>query len=93
MRPDYPWLTNDANDILACYLKQTDVGLEFGSGRSTLWFAKHTHYITSVEHDRGWYERVAFQVAGCGVRNLDYRFVPCDPADVDGCDAASQNFS
>jgi len=34
--PGHPWLTRWANEMLASYLRSSDVGVEFGSGRSTL---------------------------------------------------------
>ena len=57
--PEYPWLTEQANSILSTLLKPTDVGLEFGSGRSTIWFAKRIKYLTSVEHNKLWYDKVS----------------------------------
>jgi predicted O-methyltransferase YrrM len=54
--PDLPWLTPDANQILSTYLKPSDVGVEFGSGQSTIWFAQRIAKLISVEHDREWYE-------------------------------------
>lgn len=56
--PDHPWLTEDAIKFLSSYLKKDDVGLEFGCGRSTLWFAKRISHLTSVETDSLWYGRV-----------------------------------
>lgn len=35
-----PWLTPEANNIPATLLRPIDPMMEFGSGRSTLWFAK-----------------------------------------------------
>jgi predicted O-methyltransferase YrrM len=44
--------------LLENLLKPTDQGLEWGSGRSTIWLAKHVAHLTSVEHDSAWFERV-----------------------------------
>ena len=38
VRPERPWLTAKATDLLEAFLKKNDVGVEFGSGRSTIWF-------------------------------------------------------
>lgn len=54
IQPDQSWLTRSANEILNSWLTKSDIGLEFGSGRSTLWFAKRMAYLTSVEHDPVW---------------------------------------
>jgi hypothetical protein len=76
--PDSPWLTEMANAILASYLRRADIGLEFGSGRSTLWFAKRVEHITSIEHDDGWYRKVVSLLSDSGQRNIDYRLIPRD---------------
>ena len=56
--PDHPWLTEEANSILSTLLKPTDTGLEWGSGRSTLWFSKKIKKLTSVENNELWYDKV-----------------------------------
>ncbi len=70
--PNLPWLTPVANQILATYLKKTDCGLEFGSGRSTLWLASRVQHLTSVEHQRAWYEKVAAQLKAANLTQVDY---------------------
>ncbi len=70
--PDHPWLTKTANGILAFYLKDSDVGFEFGSGRSTLWLARRICLLTSVEHDRVWYARIRKQLEREGISNVKY---------------------
>ena len=32
--------------------------LEFGSGRSGIWFSQRVQNLTSVEHDLDWYQSV-----------------------------------
>ena len=56
--PTHPWLTKDAIKILSSILKKDDVGVEFGSGRSTIWFAKQIKHLISIEHDVSWYKNV-----------------------------------
>ena len=34
-----PWITSSAVSILDSMLTSSDIGVEFGSGRSTLWIA------------------------------------------------------
>jgi hypothetical protein len=43
--PEQPWLTRNMIEILENWLKPTDVGLEFGSGRSTTWFARRVRHL------------------------------------------------
>jgi hypothetical protein len=56
--PDAPWLTRDATAILDSWLRRTDVGIEWGSGRSTRWIGKRIARLTSLEHNADWYARV-----------------------------------
>lgn len=70
--PDLPWLTPRANRFLETEIKSTDVGLEFGSGRSTLWFAGRVAHLTSVEHNPLWHERVSEWIKTSGITNVDY---------------------
>lgn len=55
---DAPMLVGTAVEVLKTYLLPTDVGAEFGSGRSTVFFAKRVKHLTSVESSIIWYERV-----------------------------------
>jgi predicted O-methyltransferase YrrM len=86
--PDRPWLTETANAILASYLRPADMGLEFGSGRSTLWFAQRVGHITSIEHDEGWYRKVVSLLSNSGHRNVDYRLIPRDAPEQRGDDSS-----
>ncbi len=74
--PDRPWITPAAHDILECYLRETDVGLEFGSGRSTVWFAKRVANLASVESDPAWYEGVASRLASERLTNVKQHLFP-----------------
>jgi hypothetical protein len=74
---DKPWFNQTANRLLPRLLRRTDQGLEWGSGQSTLWLAQRLGHLTSVEDDKGWYERVTGQLAVAKTTNVDYRL--CDP--------------
>lgn len=87
--PAYPWLTHKSNEILASYLKESDIGLEFGSGRSTLWFARHTKHLTSIEHDEGWYKKVKKMLNDNNLHNVNYHLIQMDKQDDEkACDVA-----
>jgi len=86
--PDHPWLTRAANQILASYLRESDVGLEFGSGRSTVWFAKRTQHLTTIEHDAIWYDRIGRLLSVSAVHNVDYHLLPKEVSDDRGDEAA-----
>lgn len=81
--PDLPWLTPTAVELLGDLLKKTDAGLEYGSGRSTAWFAAKTRHLTSVESSEEWFERVKCRLAQENLSNVDYRYVPADRAGTD----------
>jgi len=85
--PDYPWLTPAANRILESYLTDKDVCLEFGSGRSSIWFAKRVAHLTSVEHDDAWKNIVRTMFSESGLENIDYQFFPKQPSDISKMDA------
>jgi hypothetical protein len=70
--PDYPWLTEKAIRLLDNLLRLSDVGLEWGSGRSTLWFARRVGHLTSVEHDPAWYKSINTRIKEAGVANVTY---------------------
>ena len=56
--PDAPWLTVEAVSFLERWLARDCVGFEWGSGRSTVWFAQRVRRLTSIEHDPVWFEKV-----------------------------------
>lgn len=64
-----PWITHDAIAALSTLLKPTDDGLEFGSGGSTVWLARHSRSVRSVEAFDHWYELLNKRLAGEGVTN------------------------
>jgi predicted O-methyltransferase YrrM len=90
--PEHPWLTKNANQILASYLQDSDIGLEFGSGRSTLWLAKHSQRLTSVEHDKAWYLKVCQMLEVSKQNNVDYHIIPMDAPEEKGADASYVRF-
>lgn len=55
-----PWLVFPAIDQLERLVSGRRV-FEFGSGMSTLWFAKRCHQVVSVESDSHWHEVVTQQ--------------------------------
>ncbi len=69
--PDAPWLTPQMVEILESWLRPTDLGLEWGAGRSSVWFARHMQHLISVESDPEWYARVKEMLASQGLTNVD----------------------
>lgn len=71
LHPNDPWLTPAVVQILDNNLTTNMIGLEFGSGRSTPWFARHLKWLTSVEHNQEWYEIVQKRLTAEGIKNVD----------------------
>ncbi len=70
--PNQPWLTRSAISILSSYLQKSDVGLEWGSGRSTAWFATRIKYLVSVEDTPEWYQKVKGKLEKLQLDNVEY---------------------
>jgi len=52
-----PWITYACMQFLGSRLHPDMSVFEFGSGFSTLWWAKRVRRVVSCEHDKEWYER------------------------------------
>jgi predicted O-methyltransferase YrrM len=85
---DEPWLTPAAIGLLGSLLRPADQGVEFGSGRSTVWFASRVATLTSVEHHAGWYDIVSATLEERGLGNVNYLLVPEDQEVERGGDSA-----
>ena len=74
INPLNPWLTSKSISLLEQLLKPSDIGVEFGSGRSTIWFASRLKHVTSVEDSSTWFVKVETLLASSGIREkVDYR--------------------
>lgn len=72
--PDAPWLTREGVRLLGAWLQPGDKGLEWGSGRSTIWLAQRGARLVSVEHDGEWATRVRNQLVRRGLSGrVDHR--------------------
>jgi predicted O-methyltransferase YrrM len=74
---DLPWLTPDSIILLDDLIKKKDIGIEFGSGRSTAWFAIRCKFLTSVEDNLQWYEIVKEKLKYNQIDNVDYFYKNC----------------
>lgn len=54
-----PWLSYAMIDLLEERVRSDMTVLEYGSGNSTVWWAKRVRRVVSVEHHPGWYENVS----------------------------------
>ena len=74
-----PWLTFEAIRWLASNMDSSMRVFEYGSGGSTLFFARRVLEVVSVEHDPEWHTRTAEALAAAGVRNCTYLLRPPEP--------------
>jgi len=70
--PDSPWMTAEVIKLLDQLIMPSDKGIEFGSGRSTRWFASRCSYLISVENNKEWYNYVSKQLDS--LKNVDYHY-------------------
>jgi len=73
-RPELPWIGYTSIDNLNTFLNKDSRVLEFGSGMSTIWYAKHAGEIFSVEDCRPWYDNVTKIIESKRLSNITYRF-------------------
>lgn len=53
-----PWVTYSFIDFISPRLHAQLNVFEYGSGSSTLFYAKRVNEVVSVEHDQAWYEKI-----------------------------------
>lgn len=67
-----PWLSFEAIDYLSEYLHSDMKVFEYGSGGSTIFFAKRVSSIVSIEHNELWYKKVKECFKNERINNVDY---------------------
>jgi predicted O-methyltransferase YrrM len=73
-RPEVPWIAYTAIRMLENFLNKDSRVLEFGSGMSTIWYAKRAGEVCSVEDNRRWYEKVANIIASKRLDNVTHQY-------------------
>jgi len=53
-----PWVTYSFIDFIRERVSKEHSVFEFGSGNSTLFYAKHAGKVVSVEHDKAWFDKI-----------------------------------
>jgi len=75
--PHAPWLTKDAIRTIEPLIASSSCGIEWGSGRSTAWFAARAGKVVSIEHDPEWAASVAARLQERGLSGaVSYRLCP-----------------
>lgn len=73
-RPELPMIAYTSIDILMHFLNNKSRVLEFGSGMSTIWYAKQSGEVFSVEDYRPWYDKVSNIIRVKNLNNITYKF-------------------
>ncbi|MCX2432282.1 FkbM family methyltransferase [Pedobacter sp. GR22-10] len=53
-----PWVTYSFIDFIKGRITKSQHIFEYGSGSSTIFYAERAGEVTSVEHDKGWFDKV-----------------------------------
>lgn len=53
-----PWVTYSFIDFIKERITKTQHIFEYGSGSSTIFYAERAGKVTSVEHDKGWFDKL-----------------------------------
>ena len=69
VRPDLPLVPRGARRALAAHLTPRSVVVEFGSGHSTVWLARHAGRVISHETETDWHDLVTARLAAAGLDN------------------------
>jgi hypothetical protein len=79
-QPDFlaeatPWMCFPAVERLDQLLTAQSKVFEYGSGGSTIYFARRVAEVVSVEHDRAWHGRVQLELERRGLTNVHCKLV------------------
>ena len=66
-----PWMTYPFIDFITTQLNSDQQIFEFGSGSSTLFFAKRVKKIIAVESNKKWFEAMKIKIAALGIKNIE----------------------
>jgi SAM-dependent methyltransferase len=81
---ELPWFSYQAIDFLEKFLQPDMAVCEYGSGGSTLFFAKRARSVFSIENDPKWFERVTSRLKDRSLSNVTLQLHPFDFKKPDG---------
>lgn len=76
--PDEPWIAQGATRFLETHLRPEHRVFEWGSGRSTAWFARRTQQVISIEYDELWARKVRQSLQEQNLANTQVHFIPLE---------------
>jgi hypothetical protein len=85
---EIPWFSYSAVDFLSGFLLPHMTVFEYGSGGSTLFFARRVNSVLSIEDNPAWCERVTSRLEREFIRNVNLRLLPFDFKKPDGFEAS-----
>jgi len=75
---ELPWFSYAAIDFLSKQLRADMEVCEYGSGGSTIFFAKRTRKVFSIEDNEKWFGLVSERVKQLGLQNVELKLFPFD---------------
>jgi hypothetical protein len=75
---ELPWFSYAAIDFLKDFLEPHHTVCEYGSGGSTLFFARRVKTVVSIEDNPTWFELVSKRLAQQDLRNVTLKLCPFD---------------
>lgn len=73
-----PWIPSKAVKAIDKALHKNMKGIEFGSGRSTVWYASRINHLVSVEDHKEWFKQVQGELEKSSVSNVKYVYKSSD---------------
>jgi predicted O-methyltransferase YrrM len=75
---ELPWFSYAAIDFLKTFLQPAMSVCEYGSGGSTVFFARRVKDVFSIEDNPKWFELVSDRIKQMGIRNVELKLCPFD---------------
>src|SRR5262245_16177519 len=75
---EVPWFSYSAIDFLEGFLKPNMAVFEYGSGGSTVFFARRVKSVLSVEDNSQWFEWVSRRLRADGLKNVTLKLFSFD---------------
>jgi hypothetical protein len=75
---ELPWFAYAAIDFLDGFLKSNMTVCEYGSGGSTMFFARRTQRVFSIEDNLEWFNSVSNRLCAKSISNVTMKLCPWD---------------
>jgi SAM-dependent methyltransferase len=75
---EIPWISYAAIDFLEKFLQPQMIVCEYGSGGSTMFFARRTRFVYAIEDNVEWYARVSGRLREEKLLNVNIKLCPFD---------------